>query len=218
MYIGFKKPPPFYENRDDVHCMECTMRSIISHFEPHNNLSADDIDRITQKVSGKWSWPQFSILEMLNRGYDVQHISLLADPYIVAHGFENYLTKIQGPEAAKISIENSVDIKKIEAASAAIVNDGRIQYITKIPHIDDIKSLLSDGYLVHSILNARSLNKREGYAGHAVLIYGIDENYVYFHDSGLPAVKERKEEISFFVDCCKNPKEANWFITGYKND
>jgi hypothetical protein len=81
--------PTFYSNPDEVHCMEATLLSIIGHFEPAANMTWADIDALTCKVPGKWSWPQFAMKSMLERGYSVERMSMGAPQDIIDKGLFN---------------------------------------------------------------------------------------------------------------------------------
>jgi hypothetical protein len=82
--------------------------------------------------------------------------------------------------------------------------------------MDDIETLLAEGYLVVSSLNSRTLNGREGYASHAVLVYDIHGGDIFFHDSGLPALKSRKTSKNEFIAAATNPNENQWNIRAYR--
>jgi hypothetical protein len=215
-YGDIDNPPPFHDNWDGVNCTECCAWSAIDYFEPDNNFSAEDIDRLGNKIPGKWNWPQFMVKSLLDRGYDIVRISSGKTADIVQKGAKQYLIDLQGEEAAMISIENSPSLNDIEKVCAELLEKSSSKEITLVPTIEDIKNLLNDGFLIQSMVNARALNSNDGYAGHAVLIYGLDDEYIYFHDPDIPGIPNRKEKIDFFVQCAKNPKETNWYLIAYK--
>lgn len=208
--------PSFHANFDDVHCMESCLRSIIEYFEPGAILSWDDIDRLSNKQPEKWSWPQFAAKNMLDRGYAVESICYYSDKEIIDKGVRQYLVDLQGEEAAEISIQNSVSPEKIEEACRALISHPKQNHKKKIPAIEDIRALLDKGCLIISMVNAKALNGKDGYAGHFVLIYGMDDAFIYMHDSGLPALPERKVTHADFLAAATSPKETNWSLTGYK--
>lgn len=216
MHGDINNPPSFHENWDDVHCMECTMRSILEFFEPDTQFTREDVNELTQKIEGKCSWPYFCMNSLLERGYKIKFITPFGIDQILESGFEKYLIRVQGEKDALNTIQISPPIADIEKACADIVVNENLIQIEKIPDVDDIKNLLDEGYLIKSMIDARALNKREGYNGHAVLIFAMDDEHIYFHDSGLPPVPNRKEKIDFFVECAKTPKDTNWFMIGYK--
>lgn len=216
IYGDINNPPKFHKNWDDSHCTECCLRGVIDYFEPNNDMTWEDIDRLSNKKPDKWNWPQFGIKSMLDCGYQIKRISSSKTEDIIENGAREYLIKIQGLETAKISIKNSPPLNEIESVCHDLLKYESQEQIVRVPEPKDIRNLLNQGYLVHSMVNQRALNAKEGYAGHAVLIYAMDNEYIYFHDSGLPAVESRKEKISFFVQCAKNPKDTNWYLIGYK--
>jgi len=203
-------------NFDDVHCMECCLRSIIDHFENKPEMTWQDIDRLCKKEPGKWSWPYFANYSMLERGYDV--ISMAdGDPRdIVEIGMRQYLINVQGKQAAEISIKNSVPMQEIEDGVRLFVNHSGFRHVKKIPTLEDINDLLEQGFLIKSMVNVRVLNNIEGYAGHGVLIYDMDDQYVYMHDPGLPSMPERKVTYEDYIRAATSPIKTNWSIVGYK--
>jgi hypothetical protein len=69
---------------------------------------------------------------------------------------------------------------------------------SRIPNQKDLRSLIKDDYLIICNVNSRTLNKKKGFAGHFVLIKGLeDKNYV-IHDPGLPPQENRKVNFELF--------------------
>jgi hypothetical protein len=208
--------PPFFPNPDEVHCMEAVLLSIVHHFEPAANLGWDDVKKITEKVPGKWSWPQFAMKNMLERGYQVERISHGSPQDIVDKGLRQYMIGIQGEEAAEKSLRMSVPAEEVENACRALLLHPKHQHTKRIPALKDIDSFLQEGFLVASMVNLRQLNGREGYAGHCVLVYGIDKDYVYMHDPGPEPFPERKVIHENYLAAATSPKPENWWIAAYK--
>ena len=216
IYGDINNPPPFYENWDDVHCMECTMRSVLQYFEPDREFTRDNVNKLTNKIEGKCSWPYFCMKSLLDNGYKIKFITPFGIHHIIEKGFKYHLINTQGEENAVNTIAISPPIDDIETACAEIINHKNLIEIEKISEVSDIRDMLKDGYLINSMIDARALNKRDGYNGHSVLIYAMDDTHIYFHDSGLPPIPNRKETIEFFVQCATTPKDTNWFMIGFK--
>jgi hypothetical protein len=123
---------------------------------------------------------------------------------------------LQGEEAAKKSLSMSVPAEDVENACRALIAHPMHCHNKKVPSLADVKSYLEKGFLVASMVNLRRLNGQEGYVGHCVLIYDVDEKSVFFHDPGPPAVEARQETHGDFVAAATAPKETNWWITAYK--
>lgn len=215
-YIGFKTPPKFFDNWDGMHCGECCIRSIIEHFESETKVSLEEIDNMSGKVEGKATWPQKLSVEMMNRGYELVNIGLFSTEEMLEEGIENYLIKTQGKEAADWSVRNSIDLSIIEKDCYDYIQHPKYEYVQRLPTIEDIKRHLTNECLIISMINSCALNKKEGYAGHFVLIYGIDDDYIYFHDSNIDARPQRKETHEFFIKAACSPTPENWDITAYK--
>ena len=78
----------------------------------------------------------------------------------------------------------------------------------QIPTISNIKELINKGYLLTCNVNSYALNNESGYAGHFVVIYNYDDDYLYLHDPGLPPLKNRKITYKQFMKAWEYPNES----------
>lgn len=210
-----KTIPPFYENFDGTHCYQCSLRGVLENFEPEKKWSWEELDKFCNKIEGKWTWPQRSFINLIARGYDIKVISDWDNQEFINVGYEKYLTQRLGEEAAQKQIENA-DMPEVYADVKDLLKNNKFSPVFKIPTFEDVYDLLRNGYLVMSSLNSAKLDKEEGYSSHIVVVYGADDEYVYFHDSGLPAVPERKELIADFVMASCSPNQNQWLMIGVK--
>jgi hypothetical protein len=75
--------------------------------------------------------------------------------------------------------------------------------------------MLDEGRLVFITLNSQSLNDKNGYASHAVLIIDkTDDSYV-FYDPGLPPAPNRKELKSKVFEAMGGASNTGE-VTGFK--
>src|SRR5688572_29942634 len=184
------KTPLFYENFDESHCVQCSLRGIIEHFEPDQIWSWEKWDRFTDKEPDKWTWPYRALINAIKRGYDtIAFGAIIIRDYLEIGVYETLLKNL-GKEAADACREHSnlENVKNDLVEYIALLDAGRAILHERPPTIEELKALLDDGFLLASALNSRILNNREGYASHVVLVYKIDSEFVYFHDSGPVAV------------------------------
>ena len=210
-----KIPPPFYENFDDTHCFQCTFREILEYFEPDEVWDWQTWDEFTNKEPNKWTWPYRGRLNLLKRGYITHGVAISNISNYLKNGIYPELVKKLGTEAANKQKEMA-DLNKVEADIHEIIKHPSYIQEVRVPTIKDIKKFLNSNFLVRSIINSRTLNGKDGYISHAVLIYDIDDKFVYMHDSGLPPKPERKVPIETYIKASTTPTEAVWSITGYK--
>ena len=53
-----KIPPPFYSNtKDNTHCFQAVIKMIAETYWPDESYSWDELDVLTQKKVGMWTWP-----------------------------------------------------------------------------------------------------------------------------------------------------------------
>jgi len=76
-------------------------------------------------------------------------------------------------------------------------------------NLDDLEGLLKNGWLVGIDLNARVLNKRDGYSSHMVVVFDKQNGDYALHDPGLPPHKNRRVKTKDF--------EAAWSYAGVEN-
>lgn len=210
--------PPFYENWDDTHCGQCVLRGVLEYFEPGTSYDWDVIDQMSGKIPGKWTWPYRQQISMVQKGYDVVSISHTGPQEYLAGDIYDILVHKLGQEAADKQREMSdlVGVRKDMEEYVALLVGGKLKRHDRPANLQDIKDLLAQGYLVASSLNARTLNGREGYASHAVLVYAMTDQDVIFHDSGLPAFESRHANHAEFIAAATNPNDNQWNIRAYR--
>jgi hypothetical protein len=179
---------PFVANTsDDLHCLQAAYMSILKYFEPEIEMPWDEWCELTGFEKDKGTWASASLLWFKSQGFDVIHMSLFDYEDFVKNG-GNYLLRLTGEEVGNWQIAHTNMPIEIERAKKLLA-EGIIQ--KREPQIEDIKELLTDGYLVRVLVNSNKLNQKPGYFAHAVTIIGFNDNEVIFHDPGLPPIPER---------------------------
>ncbi len=203
-----KRIPPFYKNPDGISCFQCMLRGVLEYFEPETTWSWQELYDFCNKREGLATWPQHAMVNIIERGYELRSMITYDDAAFVKDP-EGYLIEFMGEEAAAWSIENS-DMENAVAITKKLLSyEGKHEEFLRLPTVEDIKQALDDGYLLHVSLNSRRLNKREGYVGHAILVYAYDEKHFYAQDSGPPEIAERAISYEDMMDAGMCPDRSN---------
>ncbi len=195
---------PFYSNTpDDLHCYEASLKMMLKYFEPDKDYSWDELDKITGKTPGFWTWSQQSSVWLQDQGYKVINIETFDYPRFVAEG-SNYLIEFYGSEVAAEQIKHS-DITREQQTCKRFLEVVKTEL--RLPTWPDIETLLSQGYLIGCLVNSAALDGKSGYVGHFVVLKGIDDETVTVHDPGLPALENRQITKSDFEKAWGYPNE-----------
>jgi hypothetical protein len=196
---------PFFANtNDDLHCFEAAFKMVLKHFEPEKDYSWEELEKVTGKVDGKWTWPISAILWFVQRGYQLKDIEIFDYKKFSLKG-EEYLIEFFGEEVGREQIENSNLIQERQLAGKLAEHN---LVDLRLPSTDDIKGLLADEYLIVCNVNSMALNKKLGYVGHAVVVTGFDSSSLIIHDPGLPPFSDRVVSYSDFEKAWAYPTEV----------
>ena len=174
---------PFFSNTPDgTHCFQAALAIVFARFWPNRKFTFDELDNISAKQPGKWTWPTAAMLWMMDNGLEIKLIEDFDYEAFAARG-EKYVIERCGKEVGEAQIKNSVIAKELEFAKKF----AKIAPLDcRTPTFNDVKNLLSDGYLIICNINAALLVGREGYSGHFVVVYECDDKTLTIHDPGLP--------------------------------
>ena len=199
------KAVPFYPNLpDDTHCNQAALRMMLKYFLPDCEFSWEELEKMTAKMPGKATWPAQMLINLADMGFDVVMVeSFDAEAFVKDGG--DYLKREFGAETAEWQIANS-DIPQEQRLYKKLLNS-RVNYQKRIPLMGDIRDYLKRGYLVKLTLNSRKLNHRQGYVGHSIVVYDINDENVTFHDPGLPAKESRIESLEHLEESWADPND-----------
>jgi hypothetical protein len=195
---------PFYSNTpDDTHCFQAGLKMMLKYFMPEKDFSWEELDKVTAKVEGLWTWPIAGILWLKKMGFDVVDIEIFDYQKFADEG-EKCLFEFYGQEVGKEQVAHS-DIAQERKLAKELSEAHMVQL--RLPTIEDITDLLRDGYLIGCMLNSKALNGKVGYVGHSVVIKGVYENQLILHDPGLPPLENRKVDFTVFEKAWAYPDE-----------
>jgi hypothetical protein len=199
------KTVPFYSNtKDDTHCYQAALRMVLGRFKPEVTYSFEELDVLTDKIDGKWTWPQAGLVSLIEKGFEVVIIDAFDYERFVNEGVQ-HLEDEYGKEVAKEQESHSDIPNAIKNIQKMLKHNIRIE---DTPSLELLRKYIDDGYLLICNVNSSLLNGKEGYVGHFVVVYKMDENNITFHDPGLPAKKARTEMLDKFYDAWKISKDA----------
>ncbi|MBN2203090.1 MAG: peptidase C39 family protein [Candidatus Aenigmarchaeota archaeon] len=185
---------PYFIQPDNTHCFQACIKMALKHFFPEKNFSYEELDRISDKKEGKWSWVSAAFVELKKMGLDVSVYSDFDYTAFSKRGAD-YIREKFSKEAADKNLEMT-DIDSEMKNASKMVKTGI--YNNKIFELDDVKNWFEKGYLEILVVNSNILNNKSGFNGHAVVLTGIEDNKFLVHDPSMiygSANREVKKDI-----------------------
>lgn len=206
-------PVPFFANTSDgTHCSQAALKMILKYFWPDKEFSWEELEKVTAKSEGMWTWPMAGLIWMQANGFEVINIEVFDYSKFIEKG-KDYLREEYGEQVASEQDLHS-DIEKERKIAEQFIQ--QVKTIFEIPTQEQIKEFLRDGYLIKCTINSRVINNREGYAGHSVVVKGFDEAGFIIHDPGLPGLENRKVAYDIFEKAWAYPNEKAKNIMAFK--
>jgi hypothetical protein len=194
---------PFFENPDNTHCFQAVLRMTLKHYLPDQDFTWRELEEITAKVQGLWTWPMTGELWLHDQGFELK----IAEPFdyqkFVKEG-PAYLVELFGEEVGNEQIKHSNIAQEIQYAKR-LIEKGLTE--NRIPTIPEIMRLLDEGYLIICNVNSRRLNNKGGYAGHFVLLTSYENEGLILHDPGPPGYADRRVSTADFEQAWTDPNE-----------
>jgi hypothetical protein len=190
------KQVPFYPNTGDgMHCVQACFRSILKYFRPELKFSWEELDKMSKKIEGKGTWWYPFLLEIQKLGLEIIDISPMDLEQYYKEG-EVYLRKKYTSEVADWMLEKS-NLLQVKKYIPEFLE--KVDFQNRAASFEEVKKLLQKGYLVGIGLNSRTLNNKEGYSAHMVVVFDCSEENVTLHDPGFPPQKDRTVSKELFM-------------------
>ncbi len=199
---------PFYSNTaDDTHCLQACMKMIAGCFWPDKNYSFGQLDSITDKRPGLWSWSESMVVWFASQGVEVKEIGNFDYEKFIREGLEYFQEEFGEDVAKEVSLHS--DINQGLKFSKEMITLHCAQ--KRIPEIREIGQLIKDNYIVCCNINAQALNMKQGYAGHYIIVKNIDNRGITINDPGLPGLENRLVDHKIFESAwsCPNKNARN---------
>jgi hypothetical protein len=208
----FGPVPVFFENPDRSHCFQAVLRSVLHQTFPDRGFTWEELDRLTGKRPGRWTWPTTAVLRLREMGIEVV-IRECFDYQAFADRGEEYLKEHMGADAARAQAAHS-DLPYEREAARRFLEQGVPE--TRAPDFADLEMLLRQGYAVVCNVNVALLKGKQGYSGHFVLVYALDEASVWLHDPGPPANPAQRVPRDRFMAAWAYPDERARNLMAFK--
>lgn len=197
--------PPFYANTGDGnHCYQAVLRMILKHFQPEREFTWEELDEITGKVEGYWTWATAGLLWLPEQGYEIVNVETFDAERFSKEGGD-YLIAKYGKAVAKEQIAHTPDMAREQELAKGFL--AKVNVERRIPDLSEIEDYLRKGYLIFCNVNSKALNKKPGFTGHFVLIVGFDDKHLKMHDPGAPGHKGRIVTKNHFMKAWAYPDE-----------
>ena len=171
-----------------IHCQEACIKMILGYYWPDKTFSAKQLEAITGYKPEKASWQMQSSIWYVDHGFELIEFSPFDFEQFRRDGMD-YIRKTYGDDVAEWQIKNS-DIDSVSGQLDDYI--AKVKHMHKKPTLQDIITYMHDGYLIRASVNSGFLDDKDTYVGHSVVVTGFDDRFTWFHDPGLPAVKNRK--------------------------
>ncbi|MDP2599409.1 MAG: hypothetical protein Q8P84_01570 [Deltaproteobacteria bacterium] len=176
------KAIPFFANiGDGTHCYQAALKMVL-HFFTGREWSFEELDKLSGKKPGQWTWPTQSLIWLLDHGYQVKLLEEFDYKDFGKRG-RDYLAEKWGEEVAKEQ-ETHSDLVHEQALALEFAKRAPLEY--RVPEWDDLEKMFDAGYLLICNVNASLLHHLEGYSGHFVVPVAIERQIITIHDPGLP--------------------------------
>jgi hypothetical protein len=190
------KEIPFYPNTGDgMHCVQACFKSILKYFLPEQEFSWEQLDKMSKKIEGKGTWWYPFLLEIQSLGLEIIDISPIDLERFYKEG-ENYLRENYTQEVVDWMLEKS-NLLQVKKYIPEFLE--KVDFQHRTASFEELEKFLKEGYLVGVGLNSRTLNNKEGYSAHMVVIFECDDIHIKLHDPGFPAQKNREVSKELFM-------------------
>lgn len=172
---------PYFKQPDNSHCFQACLKMTLKYFFPEKDFTWEELDKMSNKPKDKWTWICAAFVKLKKMGLKVKVCGNL-DYYEFSKRGADYIREFFSKEVAERNIEMS-DIGAAAEDAKKMVKEGI--YEKADIKFEDIENWFKDGYFIITSINSMVLNNKEGYSGHAVVLTGLDDDYVFIHDPGM---------------------------------
>ncbi|MBP9761611.1 RluA family pseudouridine synthase [Candidatus Saccharibacteria bacterium] len=182
------KPPKFTANHpDNKHSLMACYRMIIQYFWKRQ-LSWSQIEAFSGFKDEQYPWPVRSIVQLHRMGLDIKVVDTFDYKKYVTDG-DDYLNNVYS-QVEYDWVQNNTAPKGMLPYVGDYLR--RVTQARQQPKLADIDAFLDEGRLVTVTLSGHSIDSRDGYSAHAILIYDKDGDDYLAHDPGMPPIEGRR--------------------------
>lgn len=175
-----QKKVPFYPNTaDNTHCFQAALRMLLKYYFPDEEYSWEQLERLTHKPEGKWTWAFSGLAYMKKKGLEVIHQSTM-DYILFARDGRDYLQSYFTPQNLAVQ-DQYTDLDAAQADAKDYIDSG-VEIRNTYPTYEDLQKFYDDDYLLICYVNKK----------HFVVVYCVTDNDVYLHNPGLPPAESQR--------------------------
>ena len=176
--------PPYIANPTDHNCRQCVYLMVLQHFLPEKEWTLVQMDAICGAEEGKWTWRYRGFIELSKLGFDVAFYTLF-DTEKMLKDPKQYLAERLGVEGMEANYTHCNMQRVLEDVQEYLaLPKGQIKEIRRAFTIEDMQQALAEEALICCWVNQCALEGKEGYYGHKVLVYAVDDENVHIHNPG----------------------------------
>ncbi|OGI22505.1 MAG: hypothetical protein A2808_03325 [Candidatus Moranbacteria bacterium RIFCSPHIGHO2_01_FULL_55_24] len=198
---------PFYKNlKTDTHCVQASYKMVLKYVFPEKDFSYAFLDKKTYHKKDKWTWNAGGLLFLASLGFEVKNIEKFDYKQLVQFGVR-YLKHIWDDETFRVQKQYSDFNQEIRLAKKLLASKS-IQVLNRKTSLEEIEKLFKSGYILLASVNPAVFQRRKFYAKHLVVITGMTDKSIRFHDPGLPPMKNRRVLKATFMRAMGNFPEV----------
>lgn len=188
---------PFHPNaKDNLHCFQASLMMVLSFFEPAVTYSVAEIDRVTGFQKERLTWNSLALLWLARKGYRIKDISDF-DSESFAKSGKTYLREFWRADVYAVQNAES-DLANEQRLTKRLLQTEEIEMINKRPTLAVLEKHLVSGWLAIANIDISRLNNSKQYSSHSVVLTGISQSSVFFHDPGSISHQNRRIKRSKF--------------------
>jgi hypothetical protein len=208
-----KQSVPFYANTaDDMRCLQACYRMVLKYFLPDREFTWEEIDKLLCAEVGKGTWWHAALLGIEKLGIRTK----LIEPFDYQKFFDqgiDYLYTIYPKKLADWHKEKS-NLFSVKHLIPEFLHTCHFE--NRPATFDDFDSLPSEGWLIGTEINARTLSGKEGLSPHMILVFAKEGDRYLFHDPGLPPLPNRTATQDQLIEARKYAGENKMSLVAFR--
>lgn len=188
---------PYHNNPGNACALACyTM--VAQHLLPEANISFEQLSKIGNWRQGYVVW-EFPIWKwLMDRGVYITDYDVIDYDAWAANGISGLKNSVPAEEFNWYQ-ENTYDLNEVTGHIKQAFTHPHFTFVHKKPTWDDVLAEYAKPGICDVVLNSRTLNHKEGFAAHRVVVIEITDSEVVFHDPNHDGSGEyRREPIGHF--------------------
>lgn len=197
------KQVPYHDNPGNACALACyTM--IAQYLLPNAKITFEQLSKIAGWRKGfvVWEFPVWKWL--MDKDVHITDYDVIDYDLWVKKGVEGLQSSVP-EEEFKWYKENTYDLNEVTAHIQQAFVHPNFSYIRKKPTWEDVIAEYKKPGICDIVLNSHTLNKKDGFAAHRVVLIEITGQEVIFHDPNHDGSgKYRREPIAHFKKAFQN--------------